>query len=140
MVIFSHIEHISHKYQIKVTFSHIEYILHKYPLKLKFSQKWSYFHTLSIFTQLFCYFLLWSCFLYILDFFMAVIAQIRSFVGRWYSGLDHRGDESRNLIKLIKLFRIDNILDSDNSSFPGITTLSLFCCVWNIEHLSNVFC
>jgi hypothetical protein len=30
-------------------FSHIEHILHKYPMKVKFSHKLSYFHTLSIF-------------------------------------------------------------------------------------------
>jgi hypothetical protein len=30
-------------------FSHIEHISHKYPMKVKLSHKWSYFHTLSIF-------------------------------------------------------------------------------------------
>jgi hypothetical protein len=35
IVIFSYIEHISHKYPIKVIFSHIEHISHKYPLKVK---------------------------------------------------------------------------------------------------------
>jgi hypothetical protein len=49
MAIFSHIEHISHKYSMKVKFSHIDHISHKYPLKVKFSQKWPYFHTLTIF-------------------------------------------------------------------------------------------
>jgi hypothetical protein len=49
MGIFSNIEHISHKYPIKLKFSHIEHILHKYPLKVKFLHKWSYFHTFSIF-------------------------------------------------------------------------------------------
>jgi hypothetical protein len=61
----------------------------------------------------------------ILDFFMVIVAQVQSFVGRWYSWLDHRGDERRNLIKLIKLFLINGFLDSDDSSFPNITTLSL---------------
>jgi hypothetical protein len=55
---------------------------------------------------------------------MVVVAQVRSFVDQWYSWLDHRGDERRNLIKLIKLFLIDSILDSDDSSFSSITTLS----------------
>jgi hypothetical protein len=55
-VVFSHIEHISLKYPMKVIFftqmdifSHIEHISHKYPMKVKFSHKWLYFHTLSIF-------------------------------------------------------------------------------------------
>jgi hypothetical protein len=30
-------------------FSHIEHISHKYPMKVKVLHKWSYFHTLSIF-------------------------------------------------------------------------------------------
>jgi hypothetical protein len=30
-------------------FSHIEHISHQYPMKVKFSHKWQYFHTLSIF-------------------------------------------------------------------------------------------
>jgi hypothetical protein len=47
-----------------------------------------------------------------------IVAQVQSFVGRWYSWLDHRGDERRNLIKLIKLFLINGFLDSDDSSFP----------------------
>jgi hypothetical protein len=77
----------------------------------------------------------------ILDFFMVVVVQVRSFVGRWYYWFDHRGDERRNLIKLIKLFLIDDILDSDDSSFSRYNHLKCFvCCVWNIEHLSNVFC
>jgi hypothetical protein len=49
IAIYSHIEHILHKYPTKVMFSHIEHISHKYPLKVKFSHKWSYFDTLSIF-------------------------------------------------------------------------------------------
>jgi hypothetical protein len=56
---------------------------------------------------------------------MVVIAQVWSFVGQWYSWLDHRGDEKSNLIKLIELFLINDILDSDDSSFSRITTLSL---------------
>jgi hypothetical protein len=72
---------------------------------------------------------------------MVVIAQVWSFVGRWYLWFDHRGDERRNFIKLIKLFLIDVILDSDDSSFSRYSHLKSFvCCVWNIEHLSNVFC
>jgi hypothetical protein len=39
IAIFSHIEHISHKYPIKVIFSHIDHISHKYPLKVNFSHK-----------------------------------------------------------------------------------------------------
>jgi hypothetical protein len=60
---------------------------------------------------------------------MVVVAQVRSFVGRWYSWLDHRGDERRNLIKLIKLL-IDDILDSDDSLFFRYNHLKSFiCCV-----------
>jgi hypothetical protein len=70
-----------------------------------------------------------------------VIAQVWSFISRWYSWLDHRGDKRRNLIKLIKLFLIDGILDSDDSSFSKYNHLKSFgYCVWNIEHLSDVFC
>jgi hypothetical protein len=61
---------------------------------------------------------------------MMVIAQVWNFIGRWYSWLDHRGDERRNLIKLIKLFLIDDILDSDDSSVLCITTLSLLFVVF----------
>jgi hypothetical protein len=72
---------------------------------------------------------------------MVVIAQVQSFVGRWYSWLDHRGDERRNLMKLIKLFLINDILDSDDSSFSRYKHLKSFVrCVWNIEHLIKVFC
>jgi hypothetical protein len=72
---------------------------------------------------------------------MVVVAQVRSFVGQLYSWHDHQGDERRNLIKMIKLFLIDGILDSDDSSFSRYNHLKSFvCCVWNIEHLSNVFC
>jgi hypothetical protein len=46
----------------------------------------------------------------------------------------------RNLIKLIKLFLIDDILDSDNLSFFRYNHVKSFvCCVWNIKYLSNVF-
>jgi hypothetical protein len=42
---------------------------------------------------------------------------------------------------MIKLFLIDGILDYDDSSFSRYNYLKFFvCCVWNIEHLSNVFC
>jgi hypothetical protein len=72
---------------------------------------------------------------------MVVVAQVWSFVGRWYSWLDHQGDERRNLIKLIELFLIDSILDFEDSSFSRYNHLNSFvCCVWTIEHLSNVFC
>jgi hypothetical protein len=123
-------------------FSHIEHILHKYPLKLKFSRKWSYFHTFSIFyTIILLLSIVVLVFFEILEFFMVVVAQIGSFAGRWYSWLDHRGDKRRNLIKLIKLFLIDGILDSDDSSFSRYNHIKSFvCCVWNIEHLSNMFC
>jgi hypothetical protein len=112
-------------------FLHILHILHKYPLKLKFSCKWSYFHTLSI---VYTIILLLSaaawCF-EIFDFFMVVVAQILSFIGRWYSWLDHRGGERRNFIKLMKLFIIDNILDSDDALFSRYNHLKSFvCCVW----------
>jgi hypothetical protein len=47
----------------------------------------------------------------------------------------------RNLIELIKLFPIDGILDSDDSSFFGYNHLKSFiCCVWNIENLCGMFC
>jgi hypothetical protein len=72
---------------------------------------------------------------------MVVVAQVQNFIGRWYSWLDHRGDERRNLIKLIKLFLIDDILDSDISSFSQYNHLKSFVnCVWNIEQLSDMFC
>jgi hypothetical protein len=72
---------------------------------------------------------------------MVVIAQVYSFVGRWYSSLDHRGDERRNLIKLIELLLIDGILNFDDSLlFRYNHVKSFVCCVWNIEHLSNAFC
>jgi hypothetical protein len=71
---------------------------------------------------------------------MVVVAQVRGFIGRWYSWLDHRGDDRWNLIKLMKLFHIDGILDSNNSSFYRYNHLKSFVCyVWNIEHLSNMF-
>jgi hypothetical protein len=42
---------------------------------------------------------------------------------------------------LIKLFLIDSILDSDDSSFPKYNHLKSFVyCVRNIEHLSHMFC
>jgi hypothetical protein len=70
-----------------------------------------------------------------------VVVQVRSSVGRCYSWLDHQGDERRNLIKLIKLFLINSILNSDDSSFCRYNHLKSFVyCVWNIEDLSNVFC
>jgi hypothetical protein len=57
---------------------------------------------------------------------MVVVAQVRSFISRWYSWLDHRCDERRNLIKLIKLFLIDVILDSDDFSFSRYNHLKSF--------------
>jgi hypothetical protein len=65
---------------------------------------------------------------------MVVVAQVKSFIGGWYSWLYLRGDKRNNLIKLIKLFLIDGILNSDDSSFLGIATLSLLFVVsetWN---------
>jgi hypothetical protein len=61
---------------------------------------------------------------------MVVVAQVWSLVSRWYFWLDHRGDERRTLIKLIKLFLINGILDSDDSSFSKYNHLKSFvCCV-----------
>jgi hypothetical protein len=72
---------------------------------------------------------------------MVVIPQVWCFVGRWYSWLDHRSGEMRNLIKLIKHVHINGILRSDDSSFSKYNHLKYFvCCVWNIEHLSDVLC
>jgi hypothetical protein len=115
MVIFSQIEHISHKYPIQVTFSHI----------------WPYFHTLNIFyTIILLLFVVVLFFFEIFDFFMVVIVKVRSFVGRWYSWLDHRGDKRINLIKLIKLFLINDIHNFDDSSFSKYNHLKSFvCCV-----------
>jgi hypothetical protein len=102
-----------------VIFSHIEHILHNH---------FATFHCDLGFFE-------------ILNFFMVVIAQVWSFVGQWYSWLDHRGDERRNLIKLINLFLIDGILDSNNLSFSRYNHVkSIVCCVWNIIYLSNMFC
>jgi hypothetical protein len=117
-----------------IIFSHIEHISHKYPIKVEFSRKWSYFYTLSIFYTIILLLSIAVLVFEILDFFMVVVAQVWSFVGRWYSWLDHQGDERRNLIKLIKLYLIDDILDSDNSSFSRYNHLkSLVCCVCSIE-------
>jgi hypothetical protein len=72
---------------------------------------------------------------------MVVVVQVWSFIGGWYSWLDHQGDKRRNLIKLIKLFLIDGILDSNNSSFSKYNHVKSFiCCVYNIKYLSNMFC
>jgi hypothetical protein len=72
---------------------------------------------------------------------MVVVVQVWRFIDRWYSWHDHQGDERRNLIKLIELFLIDGILDSNDSSFSRYNHLKSFVyCVWNIEHLSNIFC
>jgi hypothetical protein len=127
MAIFSHIEHISHKWPMKVKFSHIEHISHKWSMKVIFHTNSYIFTHWAYFTQLFCYFPLQSWFFEILDFFMAVVAQVWSFVGWWYSWLDHRDDKRRNLIKLIKLFLIDEILDSDDLSFSRYNHLKSFC-------------
>jgi hypothetical protein len=91
-----------------VIFSHIDHILHNH---------FSTFHCCLGFFE-------------ILDFFMVAVAQVQSFIGRWYSWLDHQGDERRNLIKLIELFLINVILNSDNSSFFRYNHLKSFvCCV-----------
>jgi hypothetical protein len=80
--------------------------------------QWPYFHTLSIFyTIILLLFIAALGFFEILDFFMGVIAQVQSFIDRWYSWLDRQSDERRNLIKLIKLCLINDILDYDNSLF-----------------------
>jgi hypothetical protein len=102
-----------------VIFSHIEHILH------------NHFST-------FC------CglgFLKSLNFSWWSLRKYESSLANGILGFDHRGDERWNLIKLIKLFLINGILDSDDSSFFRYNHLKSFvCCVWNIEHLSNVFC
>jgi hypothetical protein len=117
MAIFSHIDHISHKYPMKAKISHIDHILHNH-------------------------FATFRCALDFLKFltFMVVVAQVRSFVSRWYSWIDYQCGESKSLIKLIKFFLIDDILDSVDSSFFRNHLKSFICCVWNIEHLSDVFC
>jgi hypothetical protein len=59
---------------------------------------------------------------------------------RWpiISWLDHRGDERRNLIKLIKIFLIDDILNSGDSSFSRYNHVKSFvCCVWNVIHFEQ---
>jgi hypothetical protein len=117
MVIFSHIEHISHKYPMKVKFHTNGHIFTHWAHFTQISNENLTFTHWACFTQLFCYFPLLSWFFEILDFFMMVVAQVWSFIGRWYSWLDHRDDKRRNLIKLIKLFLINDILDSDDSSF-----------------------
>jgi hypothetical protein len=122
-------------------FLHTGHISHKYPMKVKFLYKWPYFNTLSIFYTI------------ILVLSVAVLVFSNSWLfhgGRcastellwpWYYWFDHRGDERRNLIKLIKLFLTDGIIDSDDSSFYRYNYLKSFVyCVWNIEHLSNMFC
>jgi hypothetical protein len=40
---------LNRRLQKQPIFSHIEHISHQYPLKVKFLHKWPYFHTLSIF-------------------------------------------------------------------------------------------
>jgi hypothetical protein len=80
----------------------------------------------AYFTQPFCYFPLWSCFILILEFFIVVIMQVRSFIGRWYSWLDRRGGKRWNLIKLIELSIINDILDSDDSSFSRYNHIKCF--------------
>jgi hypothetical protein len=107
-------------------------------------EAWLHFSATSEYTlrgQLFCYFLLHSWFFEILDFFLVVVSQVQNIFGWWYSWLDHRGYERRNLIRLIKHFFIDGILDSDDLSFFGYNHLKSFvCCVWNIENLCDMFC
>jgi hypothetical protein len=116
---FTQIFNTSHIFTQLTIFSHIEHILYNHCATFRCSLG----------------------FLEFLIFFIVVIAQVRSFIDRWYSWLDHQDDERMNLIKLIKLFIIDGILDSDDSSFFRYNHLKSFvCCVWNIEHLSNMFC
>jgi hypothetical protein len=47
--IFAQISNESQIFTQMTIFSHIEHISHKYPMKVKFSYEWTYFHTLSIF-------------------------------------------------------------------------------------------
>jgi hypothetical protein len=128
-----------------VTFSHIEHISHKYPMKINFSHKWPYFYTLSIFhiniqwksffhtnghifthwayftqmtneSQIFTKMVIFSHIEHILRNHFATFRcglsflKFLTFREASYSWPDHRGDEKRNLIKMIKLFLIDDIL------------------------------
>jgi hypothetical protein len=87
MAIFSHIEHISHKYLIKVNFSHKWLYFHTLSIFHTNIQRKSnfhtngYFHTLSIFYNHFATFHCGRGFFEILDFFMVVIVQVWSFIG-----------------------------------------------------------
>jgi hypothetical protein len=94
---FTQISNTSQIFTQMTIFSHIEHISHKYPMKVNFSHKWTYFYTFNIFhtniqwkskfhtndhifthwayfIQSFCYFSLRSWFFEILDFFIMVIA------------------------------------------------------------------
>jgi hypothetical protein len=54
--------------------------------------------------------------------------QVQRFVGQWYSWFDHQRDKRRNIIKLIKVFLIDDILDFDDSSFSRYKHIKSFVC------------
>jgi hypothetical protein len=57
---------------------------------------------------------------------MVVVAQVRSFIGRWYLIKLIK----LFLIELIKLFLIDTILNPNDSSFSRYNHLKSFvCCV-----------
>jgi hypothetical protein len=171
MVIFSHIEHISHKYptnvklllnwpyfhtlsifhtniQWKLNFhsighiSHIEHISHKYSMKVKFSLKWSYFHTLSIFYTiilllsivLFVFF--WNSWLFYGGHCTSMVFHLSmvflAWSSRWWKEEFQQIDQT---------LLIDIILNSDDSMFSRHNHLKPFVsCVYNMEHLSNVFC
>jgi hypothetical protein len=59
----------------------------------------------------------------------------------WLSFRKYRISLDDGILGLIKLFLIDGILDSDDSSFSRYNHLKSFvCCVWNIENLCDVFC
>jgi hypothetical protein len=79
-------------------------------------------------------------FLEFLTFSWWLLHKLGALLGDGILGLIIDVTKRRNLIKLIKLFLIDGILDSDDSSFSRYNHLKSFvCCVWNIEHLNNVF-
>jgi hypothetical protein len=61
--------------------------------EVKFLHKWPYFHTLSMFYKIILLLSIAVLDFEILDFLMVVTAQVLNFIGRWYSWLDHRGNE-----------------------------------------------
>jgi hypothetical protein len=75
----------SHIFTQMPTFSRIWHISLKYQMNVIFYSNDHIFTHLAYFTQPFCYFSSRSWFFEIVDIFMVVIAQVRSFIGRWYS-------------------------------------------------------